>query len=311
MLTLSAEQVRDRLPWDRLIAALERQFAAGCFAPPRHAHAVEWNGDPVGSLLLMPAWDGAEALGVKIVTVFPGNAARDLPAVSAVYLLFDGATGRLRAVVDGEELTARRTAATSALVAARVARVDAETFLMVGTGALAAHLIAAHANVRPYRRLLIWGRRVERARAVIDAVAVAGLTVEFAPDLGAATRIADTISCATLSTAPLIFGADLKEGAHLDLVGAFRPDMREVDGAAVARAGIILVDTRAGAAREAGDLIQAAAEGCFADERITADVGELCRGDWVPARRPDDISLFKSVGAALEDLAAAKLAFEG
>jgi ornithine cyclodeaminase len=257
----------------------------------------------------MPAWQPGRHLGVKIATVFPGNADQGLPSVMGAYLLLDGKTGAPLALIDGPMLTLKRTAAASALAAGYLARPDCERLLMVGTGALAPHLVMAHAAVRPVCNVLIWGRDPEKAAKLAKRLDRRDFKVEATADLAAAVKGADIVSCATLSTRPLIKGAWLRPGQHLDLVGAFRPDMRESDDGAVRRARVF-VDTREGALSEAGDIVQAVASGALDPEDVAGDLFELTRGERAGRRFYDQITLFKSVGTALEDLAAAQLAVE-
>jgi ornithine cyclodeaminase len=254
----------------------------------------------------MPAWRPGAALGVKIVTVFPDNARRALPSVCGTYLLLDAATGVPVAVLDGTALTLRRTAAASALAASYLARGDSAVHLMVGTGTLAPHLIAAHRAVRPIRETLIWGRDPAKAEALAANLAASGTAVVAVPDLAAAVATADVITCATLSAQPLVLGAWLKPGAHLDLVGGYRPDMREADDDAIRRARVF-VDTET-ALHEAGDIVQPLRSGALAPEDIAGDLSCLARGTCDGRRAVDEITLFKSVGTALEDLAAAESA---
>ena len=302
MRVVDADEVRRETPWPELIDALAEAFRDGAEMPVRHHHTVGVPGEPDATLLLMPCWIPGETVGVKVANVFPGNAARGLAAVNGSYILMDGRTGAIQAVLDGGELTARRTAAASALAARYLARDDAATLLVVGTGRLAPLLAQAHGAVRPIRRVLVWGRDPAKAAAVADGLGNA-VAVD---DLAAAAREADVISCATLSKEALIHGDWLKAGCHLDLVGAFRPDMREVDDAALARARVF-VDTRGGALREGGDLVQAIAAGAMSADEVVADLAALVRGEDPGRRMHSEITAFKSVGAALEDLAAARL----
>lgn len=299
----SAEDVHAALPWADLADALEDAFTAGATrAPLRHAHALE--GD--GTLLLMPAWS-PEVLGVKLVTVMPGAAALGAGTVQASYLLLDRHTGQARALIDGEALTLRRTAAASALAAQSLARPDAQRLLVVGTGRLAPWMAQAHVALRPdLRHVDVWGRNPEAADAVVEVLREEGIDAEVALDLQRAVARADVISCATTSREPLVQGAWLKAGAHLDLVGGFRPDMREADDAAIARARVF-VDTFAGALVEAGDLSQPIESGAIVRAHVVGELAQLLRGE-VPGRTSaDQVTLFKSVGTALEDLAAAQL----
>jgi ornithine cyclodeaminase len=308
VLHLDRTELAARLKRRALIDRLERAFAAENATPVRQRYDLG-GGGAGKSLLLMPGWRTNGAIGVKLVTVFADNAVRSLPAVHACYVLFDGDTGTPRAILDGNELTLRRTGAASALAARYLARADAERLLMIGTGELAPHVILSHAEVRTLKEVRIWGRRPERAREVADALSGHGFSIAVCTDLEAGVAWADIISCATLSQAPLIDGRWLRPGQHLDLIGAFRPNMREVDDLTLTR-GEIHVDTRAGALVEAGELVQSLAAGVIQLADIRAELSELVRHQ-VPGRSsPEAITLFKSVGTAIEDLAAAELAVE-
>ncbi|HUH08146.1 MAG TPA: ornithine cyclodeaminase family protein, partial [Egibacteraceae bacterium] len=250
---LDAAALAALLPPADLIEALRAGFRSGCTLPVRHHHTIPRSGEPDALLLLMPAWTDGGCLGVKISTVFPGNGARGLGAVQGSYVLSSAKTGVAMASMDGLELTLRRTAAASALAASYLAREDAARLLVVGTGNLAPHLARAHAAVRGVARVGVWGRDPAKAAAVAARLRSEGFDACAEPDLEAAARAADVISCATLSEQPLIRGAWLRPGTHLDLVGAFTPRMRESDDEAVRRAEVF-VDTREGAESEAGDL---------------------------------------------------------
>ncbi|WP_280548195.1 MULTISPECIES: ornithine cyclodeaminase family protein [unclassified Halomonas] len=302
MRIITAEQVSASLAWPALVERLATTFREGVESPPRHHHAMH-RPDGEATMLLMPAWERAGYIGVKMVNVFPQNADHGLPAIAGVYLLSEGAHGRPLACIDGSELTRRRTAAASALAARELARDDAATLLVVGTGKLAPMVIEAHAAVRPITRVRVWGRNPAKAERLAadyaDRFDSAAVT-----DLEAATREADIISCVTLSSEPLIRGDWLAPGTHLDLIGAFRPTMRETDAECLARSEVF-VDTYAGARGEAGDILQAVDEGRFAFDAIRGELAELLRGERTGRSSADAITLFKSVGASLEDLAAA------
>ena len=300
------------LAYPGLVDVLQAAFKQGAIAPLRHHHAIALAGRPEATLLLMPAWE-AEAsgsplagrhLGVKTVTVFPDNAARAKPAVFGTYLLLSAETGETLAVMDATRLTAWRTGAASALASRYLSRTDAARLLMVGAGALAPHLVAAHASVRPIREVALWNRSPERARVLADTLAARGLDVSIAGDLEAAVRRADIVSAATISAEPLIRGDWLAPGTHVDCVGAYKPSMRETDDAVVRRARIF-VDTRPGAFAEAGDIVQPLASGVIGKEAVLGDLFDLTRGTVAGRQMSEEITFFKSVGAAIEDLAAA------
>jgi alanine dehydrogenase len=208
--------------------------------------------------------------------------------------------------MDGTRLTAWRTAAASALAASFLARSDASRMVMVGAGALAPMLIKAHASVRPLTHVTLWNHNAGKAAALAASLSGSPFEITVADNLEAAVRAADIISCATLSSQPLVKGAWLKPGAHLDLVGAYNPAMRESDDDCLRRSAIY-VDTRGGALKEAGDIVQPLADGVITKADVQGDLFDLCRGSVKPERQPGDITLFKSVGTAIEDLAAAML----
>ncbi len=309
MRIIGPEETIAALPWEGLVAALEKLFREGCEMPVRHHHDVAVPGEPDATLLLMPAWQSGQFIGVKIANIFPGNAGRGLPSVAANYLLMSGRSGEMLAIIDGGELTARRTAAASALAAGYLARADASHLLLVGTGRVARNLVPAHAAVRPLRQVTVWGRDAGKAAALAEEIGESGLAASATEDLEGAVGAADIVSAATLSLEPLVRGDWLRPGTHVDLVGAFRPTMRESDDEAIKRASVF-VDTRAGATKEAGDIVLALASGALSEAGIEADLYELTRGQHPGRRSPEEITLFKSVGAALEDLAGAILAYE-
>ena len=308
MLQLDAPTLAACLDRDALIDALDAAFRGSAVVPARRQYAIEpgASGGRGGTLLVMPAWRAGASLGIKLVTVYPDNAEKGLPTVAATYVLLDASTGAPRALLDGEELTLRRTGAASALASRYLSAPDASRLAMLGTGQLAPHLIESHTRVRPIREVRVWGRRIERARATAAALDCPQLRVAAVDDLEAAVRWADIVSCATLSPQPLVRGAWLRAGQHLDLVGAFNPAMCEADDEAGARAELY-VDTRLGALAESGELVGAIARGVIGPQAVRAELSELAC-DRFKRSHPAAITLFKSVGTALEDLAAAELA---
>ncbi len=309
MRIISAGEVESALDFESLVERLRQAFRRDTQAPLRHHHTIETAGGADAALLLMPAWQPDRHIGIKLVTVFPDNVERGLPAVMGAYLLLDGKSGSPLALLDGPILTVRRTAAASALASDYLSRPDSERLLMVGTGALAPNLIHAHASVRPIRDVLIWGRSEDKAAKLAQQLNRDDFRVAHTGDLEQAVRGADIVSCATLTKDPLIRGEWLQDGQHIDLVGGYRPDMREADDEAIRRARVF-VDTRQGTSNEAGDIVQPLESGVLAPEDIAADLFELTRGERAGRRFHDQITLFKSVGTALEDLAAAQLTVE-
>jgi ornithine cyclodeaminase/alanine dehydrogenase-like protein (mu-crystallin family) len=309
MLHLNDEAVAATLDWPSLVAALRGGFQKGAESPARPHYSVSVPGERDATLLLMPAWTTGGYLGLKTVTVFPDNGLRSLPAVSSHYLLMSARDGQIVASLEAGELTSRRTAAASALASSYLSRPDASRLLIVGAGRMAPNLALAHASVRPIESVEIWARDMAKAERLARELEVAGLAATAVPALEAAVSSADIISCATLSEEPLVLGQWLRPGCHLDLVGAFTPTMREADDEALQRASIF-VDTLAGAAREAGEIVQALACGAIASGEIRGDLFDLTSERVIGRQRADEITLFKSVGCSLEDLVAAELCYE-
>jgi ornithine cyclodeaminase len=266
-------------------------------------------------LLLMPAWIEGEYIGVKQVTVFPGNNSRGQPGLSSHYLLSSATTGLPLAQFDGNELTARRTAAASALASRFLSREDSTRLLMIGAGRMGRYLVRAHCAVRDIRDVLIYDRTFTSAQAFAKELQSEGIDARAVDDqsLADAVRKADIVSCATLATEPVIRGEWLQPGVHLDLVGSFTPSMREADDEVVRRCAIF-VDTRAGALAETGDLVVPIKNGVITEQAVLAEFSELCaglHGGRAALSEPvSAMTLFKSVGASVEDLAAAILAYQ-
>lgn len=311
MQTIDPATVDALLDTPSLVAALHAAFRDGAVTPVRHHHNIAMGARDDATLLLMPAWDNEvppRHIGVKTVTVHPDNPTRSAaqPSVQGVYLLLDGQTGAPRALIDGPALTARRTAAASALASRFLSRPDSKRLVMIGTGRLAPDLIAAHCAERPIEHVWLWGRNRAKTEQLVRRLTGHGFPVKACPDLETAIANADIVSCATTSRTPVFDGAWLTPGTHVDLVGGFRPDMREADDTTIGRARIF-VDTRAGAMSEAGDILQPMESGLITADDIVAELSEMCRDEHVGRASADEITLFKSVGTALEDLAAAEL----
>ena len=292
-----------------LIEALRKAFSSKISTPERVQHTIKNKNGSDATLLLMPAWKIGEHIGIKIVSVFPENTTQNMSSVHANYFLMNANDGKPIAVMDGTELTLRRTACASALAADYLVNKNANTLLMIGTGNLAPHMIKAHCIVRDYSRILIWGRNKAKAERLALSLDIKDKEIMAKNDLKEALNDADVISCATLTQRPLILGDWIKPGQHLDLVGAFTPDMAEADSQAIAMSKIV-VDTYEGALSESGELINALKEGRIEKKHILSDLRELVMEEKNIRNDSNDITLFKSVGTALEDLAAAELVIE-
>lgn len=298
----SREDVIKALPYDRLVAELPRRLLLGSQAPQRHVHTVAQPGQPDASLLMMPAWSASGAGGVKIVNVTPGNVGRDLPAVTASYLLFDAVTGEHKALFDGGELTARRTAAVAAVAAERLARDNAHRLLLVGSGRIATELAFAYRAVRDIRHVWVYSPTQRNAERLAHHLRDNGFDAHACEDVQDAVRDADIVACATLSKEPIVKGLWLKPGQHVALIGGYLADMREADDETISRAAV-WVDTLA-ALKEAGDVMG------LSESDIKGTLFDLC-GIGAVDGREDLITVFKSVGDASQDLAAAAIALEG
>lgn len=308
---IDAEELRGLLDYPSLVEGLARLHRD---APPEvdrllMEQAAGAGGDP-DFFMIWQAWQPGRVLGSKLMTGFPANPARGLPTIQGVYLLFDGRDGRPLACIDGTELTYWKTAADSALGADFLAVRDASVLLMVGAGAMAPHLIRAHLAVRPaIDRVVIWNRTAARAADLVEDLDLENARVEVAENLEAAAAAADVICCATASRAPVIQGAWLKPGCHLDLVGGFTNEMREADDEAARRARIC-VDSRRFTIGQCGDITGPLQSGAIVEADVTADLFELCRGAAPGRRQASEITLFKNAGGAHLDLMVAQLIME-
>ena len=261
------------------------------------------------NILIRAAWQRQSALGVKLATVFPANTGGTLPSIQGVYVLFDGENGTPLAILDGTEVTYWKTAADSALGSRYLSRDDAAELLMVGAGALAPHLIKAHCAVRSsIQRVTVWNRTPGKASALAKSVPVEGIAYNSVTDLQSAVEHADIISCATMSEQPLVLGAWLQSGQHLDLVGGYTPSMRECDDEAITRARVF-VDSRETTMDTCGDIAQPLQAGALMREDVEADLYDLCQNGLPGPRGAQDITLFKNGGGAHLDLITARYVF--
>lgn len=298
------------LEFPPLVEALRQAFRSRSIeTPPAELYTIPIPHGQSGALIVLPAWQAGRHFGVKLTTVFPDNAGRQRPSRHGVFLLCDGKSGETLALFDAQGLTARRTAAASALAASYLAAPDCERMLMIGTGLLASHLIDAHASVRPIHNVLIWGRDTEKAARLARRLDRRKLKVAPTSDLENAARGAQLICCATASHDPIVKGEWLQPGVHIDLVGGRTPQMREADDETMTRARIF-VDTRDAAVSEAGDIVAPMGTGVITPHDIAGDLFELTRGERAGRRFHNQITLFKSVGHSLEDLAGAQVGLD-
>jgi ornithine cyclodeaminase len=306
--TFDAEATRRALPFERLVPALESMWTSGCEVPPRHVHEVPVPGEAGFTSLIMPAWVPGRHYGIKTINIAPANAQRGLPGLHAHYVLFDGASGVPLASIDGSVLTNHRTAGASALAARWLARADAKHLLIVGAGQIARLLPLAYRSVRGIERVSVWARSLPKAQALAREWQEQGMAAQAVDDLATACRAADIVSCATLATEPIVQGEWLRPGTHLDLIGSFTPAMREADDACFAGAAIY-VDTEE-ALKKSGELLGPMARRAFRHEDVRGTLAALARGEAAGRTSHEERTVFKSVGTALEDLAAAILVYE-
>lgn len=299
---IGADEVHRALDWAYLIDALRESHLSERPQSRRALLQQPRPGRQPNTFNAISSWQSDVALGVKLVASFPDNVERHgLPTVNALYAVFDAITGVPRAVIDGEALIFRKTAADSALGSKLLARPDARSLLMIGAGALAPYLIAAHRVACPsIERVTIWNRTTARAEALAARLRAGNVDARVVEQLDDALSAADVVSSATMSEAPLIKGARLKPGAHLDLVGAFLPSMREADDVTVRRARLFC-DT-IDCIERSGELGIPLAAGVITRTAIEGDLFDLCRGR-IPARRSaDEITLYKNGSGGHIDL---------
>jgi ornithine cyclodeaminase/alanine dehydrogenase-like protein (mu-crystallin family) len=306
MRLVDAAEVRKSLTFPVLIEALEAAHRR-----PKMEVQDGFLGSEHAQYFVRHAVDRGRFMASKLITSFPANlAGGKLPAVQAVCVLFDGADGRPLAVIDGTEITYWRTAADSALGAKLLAPAAPTTLLLVGAGEMAKWLVRAHLTVRPsLRRVLIWNRTGERAVSTAAELAKEGVAAEATDDLALATRAADMIAACTRSHEPLVRGADLKPGVHVDLVGGYTPQTREADDETMRRA-LIFVDRRESAFYGVGDILQPIASGVIAERDVLGDLYDLVPGAVVGRRSERDITVFKNAGGGHLDLMTAAVIFQ-
>lgn len=299
--------VSNALPYPQLIDALAHGLQLPIEAPPRSFFTPN---DDASCVLIMPAWKTKEVFGVKLVSVWPSNKDIGSPTVSAVYVLLSCENGMPLAVIDGTELTLRRTAAAAALAASLLARKNSQTLAMLGTGALSVPLVQAHASVMHFKNILIWGRQKNKALSVVAELKNLGIESTYSEDLSATLNKADVVAAATTATEPFIISKWLKPGTHLGLIGAFTPQMAEAEPALMSKVQIF-ADNRSAVLEKGGEILQAIDQGIISPSSIEGELSELASAPTRSWRNNDQaITVFKSVGFASLDLIAAELVFQ-
>lgn len=303
-----AAATRDALDFESLVSRLRQAFVDGCHVPLRHAHAINAGSEDEGTVLIMPAWEDNGYLGIKTVNIFPGNARHGLPGLHSTYVLYDGRTGKPLAQLDGDEITSRRTAAASALAATYLARPDASRLVLLGAGRVGSLIPLAYRSRLPISDVEVWDRNPRAVAELVGRLTDLGFNAEPVADLENSVRRADIVSCATLATEPIVRGEWLASGSHLDLIGSFTPRMREADDDCF-RDAEIYVDTDE-APQKSGDLLGPLSRGVIGIGDLNRTLSALCRGE--AKGRVDDSrrTVFKAVGTAMEDLAAAIQVYE-
>lgn len=303
---ITSEEIEQGTDFLELINSLKTAFKDNTtLIPMRHHH--DFPNPEIGedsTLLLMPAWNPSKEAGVKIVTVSPENGQFNLPSIQGTYIYLDATKGSIKALLEAKNMTAKRTAAASALASLYLSRKDASSLLMIGTGALSMNLIKAHASVRPIKKVFIWGRSLEKAQIICDDLKNESFTITPVKNIEDVISTVDIISSATLSKTPLVLGKYLVKGQHVDLVGAYKKDTREADDEVVSK-GNVYIDTYQGGLKESGDIVIPLTSGVLLESDIKADLFELCADKKQGRQTALEITVFKSVGHALEDLAAA------
>lgn len=304
---IDANFIEENTNFVELISAIKSGFCSSqIIVPMRHHH--DFPNPSVGvdsTLLLMPAWNPSNEAGVKVVTVSPENGQFNLPSIQGTYIYLDAEKGTIKALLEAKNLTAKRTAAASALASSFLSRENSSSLLMIGTGALSANLIKAHASVRPIKTVYVWGRKIEKANSICETLKNEIFKCLPIKNIKEKISEVDIISSATLSKTPLVLGNYLKAGQHIDLVGAYKKDMREADDEAIKKSSVF-VDTMQGGLKESGDILIPLKNKAIEVEDIKADLFQLCSNEKQGRKLEKEITFFKSVGHALEDLVAAK-----
>ena len=296
--------IQTALPYPLLVDALAQGLQQFAQTPARSFFSPNQDASCV---MIMPAWRPHQMMGVKLVSVWPENNAKGESAVSAVYVMISCLDGRPLAVLDGTELTLRRTAAAAALAAKRLARENSETLAVLGTGSLSVPLVQAHTDTMRFKNVLVWGRQFHKTQRVVKQLKELGIEVRAMGDLEETLALSDVVAVATTATEPFLKADWVKPGTHISLVGAFTPQMAEAEPVLMARSQLF-ADCRASVPEKGGEVFQAIKQGLVLSSDIIADLAELtAQSDRSWRHDGQAITVFKSVGFALLDLIAAEV----
>jgi ornithine cyclodeaminase/alanine dehydrogenase-like protein (mu-crystallin family) len=308
---ISGSELQQLLPYPDCVEAVEaamRAVSAGSVLMP--LRQIMWLPGGRGALGMMPGYLGEpECFGIKLLSLFPGNPAVGLSSHLGLYMLCEGQNGRPLALMDASRLTAIRTAAASVVATRALARANSKVLAVIGTGEEAVSHVEAFQAVRPFEQLLIWGRNPAAAQGLAERARRLGVNdARVVSSVRDALAGADVVCTVTASPDPLLFGADVRPGTHLCLVGASVPSCREVDDDCVAMSRFF-VDFRASAMAQAGELLHAIGEGVVTEAHILAEIGEVLSGAVAGRRSDSEVTVYKSLGVAAQDLAAASLVY--
>ncbi|MFT4547098.1 MAG: 1-pyrroline-2-carboxylate reductase [NAD(P)H] [Pseudoalteromonas tetraodonis] len=310
MKIITADEVHAALSYPALVDALQEAFAGEFSMPPRHVYPLDDQTDNTDAFAVLPSWNN-ELIGVKAFTYFPDNPAPDYKSLYSKILLFDRAHGEPLALVDGTSVTFWRTAGVSGLATRLLSREDSATLLVLGTGNLCSYTIHANLSVRPIKRVLIWGRSLTKAKAIVSELSAELPEVQFeaVTDVEGACAQADIIVAITGSPEPVLFGDWVKPGTHCDLIGNHHATKRECDTALMVKSKVY-ADSRVNAFKEAGEILVPISEGAFSEQDIVAELTEMCAGSATLRESDEEITVFKSIGMAMSDLVGAGLAYK-
>ena len=312
VILLSENDVHQTLNFTDLIQTLQKTFAQPFGMPQRQVFDLDTEAASHDAFAVLPSWS-EETIAVKAFTYLPDNPKQSakLKSIYAQIMIFDRKTGVPQAVVDGTSATYWRTAAVSGLASQFLSRKDASKLLLCGTGNLASYMALSHANVRNIKQIKVWGRSPEKIDAVVKAIKAQRPNIEVtaSSDIDADVQWADIISCATRSERPLFDGSLVKAGTHVDLVGNHLKTARECDSKLVTRSNVF-VDAKINCCAEAGELLIPVSEGVFSLNEVKAELSELCKYEHAGRQNEQEITLFKSVGSAIADLACAQLVYQ-